>query len=207
MSGPPISASDLPRRAGAAWLRQRPADPEVRAALAAGWHRAEIEWERTEEEALIAWAAGERTVAAALWRRGWVVARRRFAADDPRRPTALANAGLADLVDGRRHRAGRRLGGARRLWAAVPGWIARAEVQPRARSSLFHLRMETRHRETFAANARDQLVRHALEAAGRLDRLAAGALPEPRPERWRRDRPHAFDDRRRLIAAVLLLAA
>lgn len=191
MSGLPISASDRPRRA----------------ALAAGWRRAEIEWERTGEEALIAWAAGERSVAAALWRRGWVVARRRFAADDPRRAAALANAGLADLVGGRRRRAARRLARSRRQWAAVPGWIARAEVQPLARSSLFHLRMETRHRETFAANARDQLVRHALEAAERLDRLAAGALPDPRPDRWRLDRPRAFDDRRRLVAAVLLLAA
>lgn len=207
MSGLPISGSDLPRRAGAAWLRLRAADPETRAALAAGWHRTEIEWERMEEEALGAWAAGEYTVAAALWRRGWVVARRRFAAGDPRRATALANAGLADLVDGRRHRAGRRVAGARRLWAAVPGWIARAEVQPIARSSLFHLRMETRHRETFAANAREQLVGHAVEAAERLDRLAAGALPDTRPERWRRDRPRTFDNRRRLMAAVLLLAA
>lgn len=209
MSGLPISASDLPRRGGEAFsrLRQRSADPEILAALPAGWHRAENEWERTEEQALIAWAAGERLVAATLWRRGWLVARRRFTAEDPRRATALANAGLADLVAGRRYRARRRVARARRLWAAVPDWVARTGIRPMARSSLFHLRMETRHRETFAANARDGLIRHALEAIDRLDRLAAGALPDARPDRWRRDRPRTLDDRRRLMAAVLLLAA
>ena len=210
MSGPPISASDrrgLLRRLADPLLRLRPSplDPESRSALAAGWRRADIEWERVELAALEAWAAGDRVAAAALWRRGWRFARWRFAADDPRRATALANAGLADLARGRPRRGTRRLGEARRLWAAVPDWIGRAEIQPLARSSLFHLRMEARHRATFTENARRQLLAHATEGADRLDRLASGAGTETGPDRWRREKPPAYDDRRKLMAAILLL--
>jgi hypothetical protein len=175
--------------------------------MAAGWHPAEIAWERVELAAAEAWVAGDHAAAARLWRRGWAIARRRFAADDPRLATALANAGMADMVRGRAGRGAHRLAEARRLWAGVPGWIARAGLRPLARSSLFHLRMEARHRAAFAENARRPLLALADDAAGRLSRVAAGDAPRPCPDRWRRERPPVHDDRRRLVAAALLLAA
>ena len=81
-----------------------------------------------------------------------------------------------------------------------------------ARSSLFHMRMEARHRDTYRARWQVRWREIAEEAKGRLevlspapeglDRSAADALA-----RWRRERPALLNDTRKLMAAAFLLLA
>jgi hypothetical protein len=200
MSAPPISASD---RAAA---RKR-ADAEMRAALAAGWRRSDLWWERLQERANRDWEAGDRARALRGFRLGYWLALGAFRADDPRRATSLANAGFAARARGSERTATRRYAAALRLWAGLGRWLDGIEVKPRARSSLFHLRMELRHREAFRANMRTRLARFVAEADAALAALANGR-PPPAPlfPRWKGAKPPVFDDTRKVIAACLLIA-
>jgi hypothetical protein len=108
-----------------------------------------------------------------------------------------------------------REGSARRLyaralarWAAVPALVATIEPARRARSSLYHLRMEAKHRETYVANQRKRLAGFVAEARLALEALAEGREPPVRlSERWRGEKPPVFDETRKLLSAALLIAA
>ncbi|ESR25680.1 hypothetical protein [Lutibaculum baratangense] len=194
MSAAPISASD----AGS--------DPELRAARAAGWRGCDLAWERLQEEAGAAWREGRQDAAVRAWRRAWRIAFWRLARDDPRFATSLANAALADRLAGREARAARRYERAMALWEKVPIWLEGAEIRPRARSSMFHLRMEARHRDTYRANALARLSRF-VEEAQEASRCAWAGEPCPHRliTRWRGEKPSVFDDTRKLLAAALLI--
>ncbi len=81
-----------------------------------------------------------------------------------------------------------------------------------ARSSLFHMRMEVRHRDTYRARWQERWREMAGEVRMRLaalnaspdalDATAADALA-----RWRRERPAMLNDTRKLMAASFLLLA
>ncbi len=190
MSAPPISASD------------------ARAAKAAGWSSAELRWERMQEAAHEAFRAGDAVAAARLWRRARWLAAFRLRRGDPRRATSLANAAMAARLAGREARARKLYARAIRLWAEVPGLIERIQPAPRARSSLFHLRMELRHRDAYLANWRTRMAGFVAEAGAALEALERGERPACRLiERWRGERPPVFDDARRLLGACLLIAA
>ncbi|PWE34150.1 tetratricopeptide repeat protein [Maritimibacter sp. 55A14] len=193
MSAQPISVSD--KRVTA-----------MRAALNAGWRRRDVIWERWQEAANRALAEGRGR--AARWgfiRAGWL-ARLGFAQSDPRRAASEANLALAARLAGREPRARRLYARARTLWAGVPEQIAGLEVKPRSRSSLFHLRMEARHRETFRANLDTRLGRFVAETD---EALAALAESQPVPHRlyprWKGEKPAIHDDTRKLLAACLLI--
>jgi hypothetical protein len=195
MSAPPISASERAR-----------ADAEMRAARAAGWRRADLWWERLQERANRDWEAGARARALRGFRRAHWLARALLPAGDPRRATSLANAGFAARAGGARRTAARRYAAAIRLWAGVPPTIGGIELKPRARSSLFHLRLEVAHGATYRASQRARLARFVAEAGTALDAVAAGA-PSPVPlfARWKGAKPPVFDDARKLLAACLLI--
>jgi hypothetical protein len=182
-------------------------DHEARAARAAGWRRGELWWERMQEAANRDLAAGRRARAVRGFRRAGWLARLRFSRDDPRRATSLANAAFAARVCGRPRRAARLYAAARRAWAEAPAGLERLEIRPRARSSLFHLRMEVLHWRTYRATMEVRLGRFVAEADAALAALAAG-LPAPTPlfPRWLGEKPPVFDDTRRLLAACLLIA-
>jgi len=183
-------------------------DPEARAARAAGWRRGELWWERLQEAANCDLAAGNRALAIRGFRRAAWLARLRFAGGDPRRATSLANAAFAARACGRPRRAARLYAAARRAWAAAPAGIVGLEIKPRARSSLFHLRMEVRHWRTYRATMEARLGGFVAEAAAALAALEAGQpAPGPLFARWLGEKPAVFDDSRRLLAACLLIAA
>ncbi|MCX7646648.1 MAG: tetratricopeptide repeat-containing protein [Rhodobacteraceae bacterium] len=187
----------------------RPArDAEAAAARAAGWRRGELLWERWQEAAHAALGAGEARRAAALWRRARWLGVAVLPRDDPRRVTGLANAAFADLLAGRSGRAARRYAACAARWrAGLAGWVAAVEPRGRARSSLFHLRLERRHRETYAEVLRRRLMAFGAETGAALEDLAAGRIPAAGfLRRWRGEKPPVFDDRRRFLAAALLLA-
>ena len=82
-----------------------------------------------------------------------------------------------------------------------------------ARSSLFHMRMELRHRDTYRARWQERWQEMAAEARARLEALDASRELRSAPTaaerlaRWRRERPAMLNDTRKLMAAAFLLLA
>jgi hypothetical protein len=81
-----------------------------------------------------------------------------------------------------------------------------------ARSSMFHLRMEVLHRDTYRARWRERWGEIAAEARARLEALTAGEdaggeAAAAALARWRRERPAMLNDTRKLMAAAFLLLA
>jgi hypothetical protein len=180
----------------------------MRAARAAGWRRRDLWWEVLQERANADWAAGRRRRAAWAFRLAHWLALAGLPARDARRATGLANLGLLARARGDERTAAARYRRALRLWSAVPAALPELEIRPRARSSLFHLRMELRHGETYRANLRARLGRFVAEAAASLEALARGEAPPVRlHERWRGEKPAVYDDTRKLLAACLLIAS
>lgn len=183
-------------------------DAELAAARAAGWRGCDLGWERLQERAESALHAGNGPGATGLWRHGWWLARLRFSTDDPRYATSLANAGMAARLTGNEPLARLRYARALRLWGAVPDWVERMDIARRARSSTFHLRLEATYWEDYKASIRRRAMDFAREAAACLDAGAHGTPVTFRlHERWRGERPAAFDDLRKFLGAALLLAA
>ncbi len=192
MSVQPISASD--------------ADTELAIARKAGWRRADLHWERLQEQGCALLLAGERVGARRCFRQAGWIALWQFGKSDPRRAATLANLALADRLAGHEARARRRYAKAHKLWAGVDAWIAGMEAARRARSSLFHMRMEARHWDTYQDNMRVRMRAFAAETAEALAAFERGA-PSPHRlyERWRGEKPNVFDDTRKFLAAALLV--
>ena len=177
---------------------------EAAAARVAGWRRPEIWWERLQARAKARQSAGDLDGASRYWmlawRLGWIFLPR----DDPRFACGIANAAAAAAHSGHLRLAERRRRLAQELWRSVPAWVDRIQPSPRARSSLFHLRLARRHAETYRENLRVKLRGQVEEAA---ESLEAGILETPGPQlRWVRERPPVFDDTRRLLSACFLMA-
>lgn len=193
MSGAPTSAVDR---------------LDLAAAQAAGWSTAEVEWEVKCERAALLAEEGRPSDATALWQDALTIARANFAETDPRLGTSLANAALVLQEEGNKAAAAPLFAESARIWDASPRWIAEMALEPRARSSLFHLRMEARHRDKYDATMRERLSRFAEETR---DQLAA--LVNDRPTawrglaRWRAEKPPTYGERRKFMAACLLLAS
>lgn len=193
MSGAPTSAVDK---------------LDLAAARAAGWSMGEVEWEVKCERAALLAEEGRPSEAAALWQDALTIARANFAETDPRLGTSLANTALVLQGEGNKAAAAPLFAEAARIWDASPQWIADMALEPRARSSLFHLRMEARHRDNYDATMRERLTRFADEAQNHLRGLA-----DDRPSpwrglaRWRAEKPPTYGERRKFMAACLLLAA
>ena len=182
------------------------ADAEWQQARASGWHRADLRWERLSEAGIIAWKSGSKRRATFLFHAAYWQARQAFGRHDRRIASSLINLGIAAGTTSRRgvHLIAR----ARRIWLAAQGDVDEMVVRPRSRSSLFHLRMEARHRETFLANCRLRISLIIAETGETLDALETGActLPHRHYSRWRGERPPVFDDMRRMLGACLLIA-
>ena len=197
MSVRPILASSVGKGWQAAWP----------AARAAGWGRAELIWEQLQDRANHALSAGDHAAAVRGFRWAWWLALLAFSRADPRYATSLANAAAADRIVGAEARARRRYAEALQLWTQVPAQIGAVDIAPRVRSSLFHLRMEARHMQTYEATRRLRLTAFVNETAETLAALESGRPPPHRHHaRWAGERPPVFDGSRRLLAACLLIA-
>ncbi len=192
--------SDAPTSAGSSL--------DLQAALAAGWSTAELVWEvKTEEAAALAYS-GELKAATDLWRDALAVAREEFAANDPRLGTSLANQAYGLRQSGKKAAADRLAQESLRVWDAVGFWINAMTVERRARSSLFHLRMEALHRDKYETVVRQRLSNFAEEARLAVHDLASGGSPPLGAfARWKAEKPPIFGDSRRLLAACLLLVS
>lgn len=179
-------------------------DSDLYAAVRAGWSEAELIWERTQENAAALAADGGYDEAAPLWAEALSLAQANFAQDDPRLATSLANHAFALRRKGDEENAHKLFQQSQRMWESSTLWIDRLKIESQARSSLFHLRLEVRHRDTYKKTARTRLHRFAAEARAAL---ADGSAPEKSGySRWKGEKPPTYSDSRKLLAAALLVA-
>jgi hypothetical protein len=193
MSGGPISVPD--------WSNHE--------LIVAGWARHDLAWEEHAAAHCAALASSSEAEALAHSGACLLRARESLAADDPRLATSLANhaASLARRGDSAAPGLWRE---ARDAWPRSKSWISAMSAPRVARSSLFHMRMEQRHRDTYEERWRLKWRDMAEEAGARL--LAADPAGPADPAaaaaalaRWRRECPAMLNDTRKLMAATLLL--
>jgi len=137
---------------------------EWQAALAAGWRRSDILWERWQERSNAAWASGDDSLARRRFHFAWHLARFFFRRREPRTATSIASVGFIARESGQFGRASSLYTRARRLRADVRGMVDGLEIRTRVRSSLFHLRIEVRHREKYEANMQARIATFVTEA-------------------------------------------
>ena len=174
------------------------------AARAAGWRRSEIWWERLQARAKTRQIAGDVEASARCWMLAHGLGLLCLSREDPRFACGLANAAAAARHRGRLRTAEVRHRRACELWRSVPAWVERIRPAPRARSSLFHLRLARRHADIYRENLQAKLREHVQEATSSLEANTLEA-PGAKP-RWIRERPPVFDDTRRLLSACYLMA-
>lgn len=197
MSGAPTSGGDRP--AGSL--------PDAEALARAGWSDAELTWEQIQETAAEALLAGDWQQAGSLWAVGLDLARATFEACDPRLATSLANKAVALRHDGKAAAAEKLFDEALAVWACSGPWVLALAPERRARSSTYHLRLESRYPGGYDQHARARHGALAEEGRAAVEALRAGReFPRGALARWRGERPAGYVDVRKLLAAVLLLA-
>lgn len=172
-----------------------------------GWSNAELIWEQIQETAAERNTAGDVDEAAELWKGALDVAKRYFDQNDPRLATSLANHAVALRRAGDVNLAQSLFQRAVEIWSHTDDWIQGLCPEHQARSSTFHLRLQTKHPggyDRFSLQRYQALVEEGRAAVQRLAAGEAGDLG--RYARWRGEKPHRFTDSRKLLAAVLLLA-
>ncbi len=179
--------------------------------ISAGWTPEDLEWEGKAEAGMACLATGDDFRAGERFANMVRIANEGFAADDPRLATSLANHGAALVASGQAGSSGLSIRDARRIWRDCEPWIARMTAPRVARSSLFHMRMEQRHRAEYEARWRVRWAELFEEARGRVGddgslELVTPAEAGERLARWRRERPAMLNDTRKLMAAAILLA-
>ena len=150
---------------------------EMRAALAAGWRRTDLVWERLQIRGNAAWINGDHTGARRNFLIAWMLARIFFKRGDPRIATSIANVGLMAREAGQFARAARHYARAQHLWTDVPHVLDGLRIRPRVRSSLFHLRMEVRHRGTYEKYMRARIANFVALRQAKPSMLPQGATP------------------------------
>ena len=182
-------------------------DLDLAALAAAGWSAADATWEFEQECAAQLAAVGRYADASRPWADALQLARAGFADNDPRLATSLANHAFALRRKGDPDIASRLFAEALRVWDASPRWIDNLNIESNARSSLFHLRMEVRHRAAYKKTARLRLHRFGAEGRAAVLALSNGEKPESSGlSRWKAEKPSVYTDSRKLLAAALLVA-
>ena len=174
----------------------------------AGWTNAELIWEQIQEAAAERERANDYVEAGELWRGGLEIAADHLSAGDLRIAASTANVAVAERRKGDPSTAKRMFEEALELWDGGCAWIESLRPIARARSSTFHLRLESKHPGAYDERERARYREVSAEGrsvlVARRDRLRDEA---DRLERWRRERPAGFNDWRKLLGAVLLIAS
>ena len=179
---------------------------EMRAALSSGWRRSDLIWERLQE-----WSnerVHSKHRAAAGFLAGCLIACLCFKSGDARIWTSVANAGFALRLMGAKTLAHRAYELAFSRWSNSGQSLDSIEIRSRARSSLFHLRMEAKHWNAYRANMEARLRAFIGETQECLEHLSDGRqVPHRLYSRWKGEKPSVFDDTRKILGACLLLAS
>ena len=176
----------------------------------AGWSEADVRWEGLMHDAVSAVGAGDPEQAKSCAGECVQIARERFEDGDPRLGASLANYAVLLRGTGAPETVDALIGEARSAWAGCDPWVERMTAPRVARSSLFHMRMEQKHRDTYEERWRIKWREMVGEARDRVSALnAAPGLPADGAaaalERWQRECPAMLNDTRKLMAAVLLM--
>jgi len=174
----------------------------------AGWTNAEVIWEQIQEVAAESERAGDHDDASELWRGALELAREHLPPGDLRVAASVANAAVAERRTGDAATAERMLDEALALWDAGAGWVETLKPATSARSSTFHLRLQAKHPGGYDRFPRERY--RTLAGEGRailVARREGRADASDRLDRWRTERPGGFDDWRKLLGAVLLIAS
>jgi hypothetical protein len=176
---------------------------------AAGWSAGDVDWEAALEAAVAALSIGDVETAGEGFAASVGIARA-FGEFDPRLGTSCANRAAFLTAAGRGEAAGLLVRDARAAWSGCDGWVAAMTAPRVARSSMFHMRMEQRHRDTYEERWRGKWTAWVAEVRGRLGAEGPLTLASPADAaealaRWRRERPAMLNDTRKLMAAAVLL--
>jgi tetratricopeptide (TPR) repeat protein len=128
----------------------------------------EFFWVHITEAATLEFDGGRFSIAAAKWQNAYRVAQG-FDDCDPRLAGSLNNLAIAFRIEKDFEQAARWYRSALKNWESASHWIDRMRLTQRARSSLFHFRLESKHRRKY-----DNMVRRnhqKLLAAGRAATL------------------------------------
>ena len=172
-----------------------------------GWTEFDLTWERLQEIAAEHAKGGRPEDAAAHRAKALILARTNFEGKDLRLATSVANHGQGLRQTGDRDSADKLFREALVIWDSAASWIDALKIERRARSSLFHLRMELRHWDQYEATMRKRLHRFADEGREAVLALTKGEQTTLRlHERWIGQKPAQFNDSRKLLGAVFLVA-
>ena len=177
--------------------------------MSAGWTEHDLAWEAHCEQLAAALADGDDATAAQASASALRLAREHFSAGDPRLATSIANQAMC--VAGPKAEAGKQLlDEAVTAWKGTHAWIEKMQAPRVARSSLFHMRMEQKHRGAYEDNWRIKWRDIAETTRARLARLDLSSPRQAKAARealirWKRERPAMLNDTRKLLAASYLL--
>lgn len=133
----------------------------------------EIEWMDLTVAASSALRSGHKQQALSAWRSAHALSDQ-FPENDPRHATSVNNLAVAYHLNADLSQAERTFNRAMSLWRSAEKWTACMQLPARARSSLFHLRLEQRHREHYDQQSRLDHKNHLLAGcAATLSGLAA----------------------------------
>jgi hypothetical protein len=184
------------------------ANPTVWSVAAAPGHAgapgstADLAWERCQEQAAIAFGAGDAILSSRLWTEALAIAEKRFGRGDPRRASSLTNQALVLRRRREDHQAQRLFQEALEVWDQSWRWI-HLMTPGRATFGPGHCHQLEVYGPDARAwfNALAQQGRAATVALERADqRLETGLDP------WFSLRPRRMSDLRKLLGAVLLIA-
>jgi hypothetical protein len=163
---------------------------------------ADLAWERYQEQAAIAYRAGDPITPSRLWSSALDIAEKHFGRGDPRLASSLTNHAL--VMRRRRHdyQAQKLLREALTVWDDSWRWIHLMTPDRAARGTRRSDRLDVYGRDARAwFDALAQQGRAATAALEHRDALPAHGLDE-----WFAIKPQRMSDLRRLLGAVLLIA-
>ncbi len=182
---------------------------ELNDLLQAGWSPSDLEWEQAAEAYAKSGVEGDAQRARESAGLALRIAREAFRPGDPRLATSVANqAQCIAPTDGAL--AEKLLHEACLLWQACGPWIDAMQAPRVARSSMFHMRMEQRHRDTYRENWRSKWHGMSEKAMAKISdtdfvETSNANTAKDAWEQWQRERPAMLNDTRKLMAAVYLL--
>lgn len=125
----------------------------------------ELAWVECAERGAAEINAGQLVAAAQGWQQAADIAERCFDPGDPRRAAGWNNLAVLARFAERTEDADRLYRQALQEWDRARGWIERMELAPYARSSVFHMRLELKHRQHFARWALDEYFKQQPRGA------------------------------------------
>ena len=181
---------------------------DPRALERAGWTNAEVIWEQVQETAAESERAGDYAEASELWRGALDLAREHLPPGDLRVAASVASVAVAERRTGNAATAKRLFDEALALWDAGDRWVESLKPATFARSSTFHLRLQAKHPGGYDRFPRERYRTLAAEGRAILAARRDGFRDESdRLRRWRAERSDGFNDWRKLLGAVLLIAS